>query len=240
MPGLLFHIDSSYNKFINSLKNFAGEVMKRYFLIFILVLFSFFISNSQDLQPIKLNKPNLERGLTIMHAFQERSSTKDFDTKKLNVQDLSDLLWAANGINRPEIGKRTAPSAMNAQDIDIYVLLEEGAYLYDAKENILKAVAPGDQRKLFGGPKNDPVTLPVILILVSDISRFKRGEDSLKLSWAAMDAGIVSQNIALFCAGNDMLTRPRAGMPVQELTKVLKLTPAQHLMLNNPVSYKKK
>ncbi len=214
--------------------------MRLLLLTIISLIFSISLSLSQNILPIKLNAPNLERGLSVMKAFKERASTREFDDKKISVQDLSDLLWAANGINRTESGKRTAPSAMNAQDIDIYVLLEEGSFIYDGKENILKPVADGDQRQLFGGPKKDPVKIPVILILVSDISRFKRGADSLKLSWAAMDAGIVSQNIALFCAGNEMLTRPRAGMPLEELKNILKLSPTQYPMLNNPVSYKKK
>jgi nitroreductase len=214
--------------------------MKKIVLCLMLLLILALQSLSQDLQPIKLNAPNLDRGSSIMKAFKERSSTKEFDTQKISIQDLSDLLWAANGINRPESGKRTAPSAMNVQDIDIYVLLEEGSYLYDAKENVLKPVATGDQRQLFSGPKKDPVNIPLILILISDISRFKRGADSLKLSYAAMDAGIVSQNIALFCAGNGILTRPRASMPIQELKKTLKLTATQYPILNNPVSYKKK
>jgi hypothetical protein len=214
--------------------------MKKISTVLMMLFLLFTLSFSQELQSIKLNNPNLDRGLPIMHAFQERASTKEFDTKKLSVQDLSDLLWAANGINRPESGKRTAPSAMNSQDIDIYAFMEEGIFLYDAKENALKLILSGDNRKLFAGPKKDPVDIPLILVLVSDISRFKHGTDSLKLSWSAMDAGIVSQNIALFCAGNEMLTRPRAGMPSEEIKKLLKLTPTQYPMLNNPISYKKK
>ncbi len=214
--------------------------MNRAILFFLPFFFIPIISNSQDLSPIKLNAPNLDRGLPVMRAFKERASVREFDNQKLTLQDLSDLLWAANGINREESGKRTAPSAMNAQDIDIFTILEEGIYLYDAKENNLKPIIKGDKRNLFSGAAKEPTTVPVILVLVSDISRFKRGSDTLKLSWAAMDAGIVSQNINIFCAGNGMITRTKAGMPHDELKKILNLSPTQYPLLNNPVSYKKK
>lgn len=211
--------------------------MKRIFILAFFILSFIIVSFAQESNTIKLNSPNLNKNL--MQAFKERASAREFDTTKLSIQDLSDLLWAANGINRPESGKRTAPSAMNSQDIDIYVFLEEGVYLYDFKNNTLKSIVSGDKRQIFSGPRKDPIP-PVILLLVSDISRFSRGTDSLKLNWAAMDAGIVSQNIALFCAGNNMLTRPRAGMPIDEIKKLLTLSPTQYPMLNNPVSYKKK
>lgn len=82
---------------------------------------------------VKLPKPNLNRAGTVMKALSERQSTREYASKALSLADLSDLLWAANGINRPESGKRTAPSALNKQDVDVYVILPEGSYVYDAK-----------------------------------------------------------------------------------------------------------
>jgi SagB-type dehydrogenase family enzyme len=186
---------------------------------------------------ISLNPPDTTRGLPVMKALKARASATEFDTVMLRDQDLADLLWAANGINRPEIGKRTAPSAINAQDIDIYVCLKTGIYLYNAKEHSLERAAEGDHRPAVAGQQKFVARAPVICLLVSDISRFKHGEDSLKLVWAAEDAGIVSQNIAVFCAGTGLKTRPRAIMDQDKLRSVLKLKPTQHLMLNNPVSY---
>ena len=95
-------------------------------------------------QTIVLNQPDLNRGLSVMKTFAQRSSQSKFDTLDLKIQDLSDLLWAANGVNRADIGKRTAPSAMNAQDIDVYVVLKKGAYLYDAKKHQLELINSGD------------------------------------------------------------------------------------------------
>jgi hypothetical protein len=188
-------------------------------------------------ESISLNKPDLSRGFNVMKALQLRASATKYDPKILTLQDLSDLCWAANGINRPESGKKTAPSAINAQDIDVYVAMEQGIYLYDAKENLLKPVAGGDNRKLLAGRQLNIATAPVILLLVSDISRFKGGDISTKMVWAAEDAGIVSQNISIFCAGTGMVTRCRAFMDKEQLKTLLKLNENQILMLNHPVSY---
>ena len=173
-----------------------------------------------------------------MMAISLRASASDWDSTDLDLQDLSDLLWAANGINRAETGKRTAPSAHNAQDIDVYVSMKSGIYLYDAKKHLLELVLDKDCRTLIADPQKAVATAPVICLLVSDISRFKVGDDSLKLFWAAADAGIVSQNISIFCASVGLATRPRASMDLQKLRQILKLKDSQHLMLNHPVSYK--
>ena len=95
---------------------------------------------------IKLPKPNLNRTGAVMKALSERHSTREYASKSLSLSDLSDLLWAANGINRKESGMRTAPSALNKQDVDVYVVLPEGSYLYDAKNHQLTLVAEGDHR----------------------------------------------------------------------------------------------
>ena len=100
---------------------------------------------------VKLPKPNLNRTGTVMKALSERQSTREYASKALTLADLSDLLWAANGINRSDAGKRTAPSAMNKQDVDVYVILSEGSYLYDAKNHQLNLIAEGDYRGAVAG-----------------------------------------------------------------------------------------
>ncbi len=188
---------------------------------------------------IILNPPDLTRGLPVMKALSLRASERDFDTTSLSLRDLSDLLWAANGVNRPESGKRTAPSAINAQDIDVYVCMKSGVYFYNANKHLLDLVVLGDYRKLVAGSQEEVSKAPVICLLVSDISKFSRGDESKKLVWAAEDAGIVSQNISIFCASVGLATVPRATMDLQKLKEILKLKDSQHIMLNNPVSYKK-
>ena len=97
------------------------------------------VMNAQDLKVIKLNAPDKARGTAVMKAFSDRHSDREYAAKELSAQDLSDLLWAANGINRTD-GKRTAPSALNKQDIDVYVIMKDGAYLYDAKAHALNPI----------------------------------------------------------------------------------------------------
>lgn len=194
---------------------------------------------AQDLVPIALNAPSKSRGCDIMQALQQRKSDRNLESTPLSLQDLSDLLWAANGINRPESGKRTAPSAINSQDIDIYLLNAEGAYKYDASANALQPVAKGDVRPLVDG--NRSTGAPIILVLAADMAKYrnyKPGDDANNkhlYEMGAIDAGIVSQNISLFCAAAGLGTVPRAQMNKAALKDALKLTDSQVLWLNHPV-----
>ena len=172
-----------------------------------------------------------------MQAFSQRASVKEWNSSEMKVEDISDLLWAANGINRPGEDKRTAPSALNAQDVDIYVFTEKGVYLYNAKEHQLDPVVEGDHRELVAGRQKEVANAALMCVLISDISRFKFGEENMRLQWAAFDAGIVSQNISLFCASEGFANRPRASMEKEKLRELLKLKASQHLMMNNVVSY---
>ena len=199
-----------------------GGIMKK-FLLFSLLVGLFGGSQAQDLKPIKLNQPNVKRGLPVMTALQKRQSTREYADKKLELQDLSDLLWAAAGINRPESGKRTSPTAMNKQEIDVYVCLQGGAYLYHPKANSLEPVTKEDLRPA-----------PVCLVMVADLSKF--GGEVLM---PALDAGIVSQNISLFCSGTGLVTVPRASMDQAKLKSGLKLKDTQRPLINHPVGYAK-
>ncbi|MDR2027426.1 MAG: SagB/ThcOx family dehydrogenase [Prevotellaceae bacterium] len=195
--------------------------------------------NAQNLKPVKLNAPNKDRGVSIMKALDNRHSGREFSKEKLSLQDLSDLLWAANGINRPD-GRRTAATARNNQDIDVYVVMEEGSYLYDARAHELKPVAEGDHRPLIADTQESIKDAPVCLLMVSDLSRFTGVDSETQKHWGALDAGIVSQNIMLFASGCGFVTVPRAYMKKDELKKVLKLSETQMPMINNPVGYAKK
>lgn len=186
---------------------------------------------------VKLPKPNLNRTGAVMKALSERQSTREYASKALSLADLSDLLWAANGINRSDSGKRTASSAMNKQDVDVYVVLPEGTYLYDAKNHELNLVAEGDHRGAVAGGQAFVKTAPVSLVLISDISRFGDAKSARNQLMGAMDAGIVSQNISLFCSSANLATVPRASMDFDQLKKLLKLKETQMPMMNHPVGY---
>ena len=211
----------------------------KYLLTVIFYVFIASYSFAQIQNTIILNPPDTTRGLPFMKALSLRASEREFDTTSLKLQDLSDLLWAANGINRPESGKRTAPSAQNAQDIDVYVFMKSGVYLYNPRKQLLESVIDGDYRNIVAGRQENVAKAPVICLLVSDISRFRSENDSLRIIWAAEDAGIVSQNISLFCAAMGFSTVPRATMDHKIIREILKLKDTQYPMLNNPVSYKK-
>ncbi len=174
-----------------------------------------------------------------MKALALRASPTAFDTTALSLRDLSDLMWAANGVNRPAQHKRTAPSAMNSQDIDVYAVTREGIYLYNAAQHMLEPVATGDYRSYVAGRQENFKTAPIFCVLVSDLSRFRSGEEQQKMAWAYEDAGIVSQNICIFCAGVGLESRTRASMDAEKLKEVMKLRPEQRLILNNPVGRKK-
>lgn len=213
-------------------------------LLSLLLLFVVLSAGAQDVKTIKLNEHSKVRGSNLMEAFQNRQSIRAYETTDLSLQDLSDLLWAANGINRPESGKKTAPSAMNTQDVDIYVCQADGAYLYDAATNSLKQVIAQDIRQLSEGRR--PAGTPVILLLVSDMSRYRGYRtDSAQYNkriydMCALDAGIVSQNIAIFCAGVGLGTVPRANMDQEGIKKALNLKDSQVAWLNHPIGYPKK
>jgi hypothetical protein len=187
--------------------------IKRPFLAALLLLPVLTWAQGQELRTIKLNEPNKTRGLPVMQALSVRASVRDWSEKDVSLQDLSDLLWAADGINRPESKKRTASSAQNAQDVDIYAFMKDGVYLSDAQGHALVPVAAGDYRNEIGmrpggAPRAKPEgppptgtkpegppgakpggpqsTAPILLVLVSDISRFGGGTPELKKEWGPL------------------------------------------------------
>jgi hypothetical protein len=225
--------ESYFNTFVINYFSKSNRMKNLIVLLVVVNLMSF--AMAQTFKPIELLAPDKTRGLPLMEALSVKASVREYSEKSLTLQDLSDLIWAANGINRPFEGKRTASSAMNAQDIDIYVLMQDGVYLYNAASYVLDTVVSGDYCDLVG--KTDA---PVTLVLISDISRFRFGSDEQRLTWANIDAGIVSQNISLFCAATGLKTCPKASFPgMDKIREVLNLTDSQHVILNHPVGYKK-
>lgn len=168
---------------------------------------------------IRLNAPTPKRGASVMESLSNRQSIREFEDRELSLQDMSDLLWAANGINRAD-GKRTAPSAMNSQDIKVYICLPQGCYVYDPAQQMMMPLSNQDARP----DKN----APAVLILVAD----QNG------TWPSIDAGTVSQNISLFCSAIGLATYPRGFMDKNELKKALLLANGQTPLLCHPVGYR--
>lgn len=195
-------------------------------------------ATAQSGSDIALQAPNTERGESIMKSLSLRQSTRECADKELSIADLSDLLWAANGINRAEKKMRTAPSAMNRQDVDIYVFTKTGTYKYLPEENKLQLIVEGDNRSAVAVGQKFVLDFPVSLVLISDLSRFGDRQDDMTKLMAAADAGYVSQNICLFCSGTGLVTVPRASMDKAKLKELLHLSDTQLPLLNNPVGYK--
>ena len=209
------------------------------FLLFSFILGLSFAVSAQEMQTIKLNEPSKTGGSSVMEAFSNRKSVRAFSDKKLSTQDLSDLVWAAAGINRQEPGLRTAPSWRNYQDISLYVCFPEGMYLYNSKQHVLEPFAKGDFYPLLVANQDFVNDAPVILLLITDLSKMQEDNVQQQMVIAGLDAGIISQNISIFCAGKNMATVPRGFMEKDELKKVLKLKDTQYIMLNHPVGYVK-
>ena len=195
---------------------------------------------AEEFKPIELPKPRVEGGRPLMAVLKERKSSRSYRTEKIPMQVLSDMLWAAWGVNRPEDGRRTAPSARNNQEIDIYVLIPEGVYLYDAKEHILSPVVAQDIRELASRNNPRPLdTAPVVLLYVADFARIARSTDEQKVLFSAADAGFISQNVYLYCASERLATVVRAILDRPELSKAMNLRPEQKIILAQSVGYPK-
>lgn len=193
---------------------------------------------------IKLPAPDLNRNTaTVMKALAERKSVRECSDKELSSQDLSDVLWAADGINRKD-GKRTAPSSLNVQDIEIYAFTSKGVYLYQPQTHSLKTIVTGDHRKILAGPPSPArsqeyvVKFPLILLYVSDLSRIKSTGEQARLT-AAMDASFISENVNLFCASAGLCTVTRASMERNSIIKLLNLNENRLPLLNNAIGYPK-
>ena len=194
---------------------------------------------SQELEEIKLPAPQMEGGRPLMEVLKDRHSSREFSTEELPLQVLSNLLWAGFGINRPDSGKRTAPSAVNWQNIDIYVAMSKGLFLYDAKENILAPVLAEDIRAATGS-QSFVKDVPINLIYVADFSKIPRGTDEDKNFYSAAHTGYISQNVYLYCTSEGLATVVRGLVDREALAKVMKLRPEQKVMLAQSVGYTKK
>ena len=191
---------------------------------------------AQDLSDIALPGPRMEGGKPLMQALKDRQSTRAFSSEKLPIQVVADLLWAAAGINRADSGKRTAPSAKNWQEVEVYAVTEDGAYLYDAKTNSLKAVAKGDLRKATGA--QDFVTVaPLNLVYVADISKMKDATPEDQALYSGADTGFISQNVYLFCASEGLATVVHASVDRKALAEALKLGESKKITLAQTVGY---
>jgi SagB-type dehydrogenase family enzyme len=196
------------------------------------------LTYAQETTPTKLPAPQTEGGKPLMQALKERKTSREFSLKELPLQVISDLLWAANGINRQDSGHRTAPSAMNMQEIDIYLAKADGLYLFDAKENSLILILAEDIRAVTGG---QPFVkdAPLNLIYVADLRKMSKPSADAADFYAATDTGFVSENVYLYCASAGLATVVRGWFDKPALAKAMKLRNDQKIVLTQTVGYPK-
>lgn len=206
------------------------------FFVIIMILLSIEGVWSEDLKPIKLLPPQTDGGKPLMQALKERKSTREYSPRELPPQVLADMLWASCGVNRPASGLRTAPTAKNLQEIDVYVANADGLYIYDARENVLVPVISGDIRAATG---SQPFVkdAPVNLIFVADYAKMLGMDEMSKDLYAATDTGYVSQNVYLYCASAGLVTVVRGWVDRPALAKVMKLRRDQKVILAQTVGY---
>ncbi len=203
----------------------------------LVVLVLLALAASAAAQQITLPAPQTEGGKPLMQVLNTRHSTREFAPDKLSPQVLSNLLWAAFGVNRTD-GKRTAPSAVNWQEMDIYVTLPEGGYVYDAKRNVLNLVTSEDIRAA-AGVQPFVGTAPVNLVYVADMTKAKTSPENQAI-WVPADAGVIVQNVYLFCASEGLNVVVRGMLNRDALAQKLKLRPDQRIMLAQTIGYPKK
>ena len=189
-------------------------------------------------EAIKLLPPKLNSEKSLYAALFNRKSSRSFGVKELPPQVLSNLLWAAAGVNRPATGLRTAPTAVNWQEIDIYVALEQGLYLYNAKDHSLEGVLAEDIRDQVG-LQAFTGTAPVGLIYVADYQKMGNATREQKDFYSATDTGFISQNVYLYCASEGLATVVLGMVDKPALAKKIGLKEHQMIILTQPVGYPK-
>jgi SagB-type dehydrogenase family enzyme len=229
-----------------------GNAMKKMIVAFsilgLCLCLSQYSSSAQGANVIKLPPPQKDGGMPLMKALNLRKSTRgDFGpAEKLSLQTLSNLLWAADGINRPdekqpEKGHRTAPSAVDWQNIDIYVTTADGLFLYDPIKHELKVLGKEDVRGV-AGTQDFVKTAPLNLIYVADLSKAtfqgKKMDTAEPWSWAGV--GFIAQNVYLYCSSQNLACIIRAMFDANAVTKTLNLRPDQKPILSQTVAQFKK
>jgi nitroreductase len=217
--------------------------MKKMIMILLVVLFVMFNAGSSIAEEvIKLPAPQTDGGMPLMKALSLRKSQRgNFGPAvKLTMQQMSNMLWAADGINRPGTNHRTAPSAVDWQNIDIYVTTADGLFLYDAKTHSLKVLSREDVRSV-AGSQNFVPGAPVNLIYVADFAKAKGFGAQAQVmptaeTWSYANTGVIAQNVYLWCASEGLACIVRALADENEIKKVLNLRPDQHFTLAQTIA----
>jgi SagB-type dehydrogenase family enzyme len=207
------------------------------FAVFLIVALSVYGLAQDSVRTIALPKPDTTGGKPLMQALKERKTSRSFSDKQLSQQVLSNLLWAAFGINRPD-GHRTAPSARNWQEIDIYVAMADGLFVYEPRPHSLKQVLSDDLRAKTG-VQNFVGAAPVNLVYVANLDKVNVQAGGERDLYVGADCGFIAQDVYLYCASQGLSTVVRGTVDREKLAKAMKLRPEQKILLAQTVGYPK-
>jgi SagB-type dehydrogenase family enzyme len=187
---------------------------------------------------IKLPPPRMSGGKPLMQALKDRHSSREFSGGELPAEVLSSLLWAAFGINRPKTGGRTAPSAHDWEEIDVYVATAKGLYRYEPRDHALSEVLAQDVRAKTGV---QPFVgeAPLNLVYVADLARMTEATPEDKAWYSGPDAGFIAQNVYLFCASEGLAVVVRGMVDRRGLGKLMSLGPEEKIILAQTIGYPK-
>jgi SagB-type dehydrogenase family enzyme len=210
--------------------------MRVVYLRLVSIVFGFVASGiAADLQPVTLPPPTRAGGLPLMEALKQRKTTRELANQPLPAQMLGDLLWAAFGINRPESDHRTAPSAMNSQEVDLYVATADGVFLYEPKLHRLKPLLNQDLRAKTTS-QEFARQAPVVLVYVADLPRLAKAKPDSRPFYAGIDTGCIVQNVYLYCASASLGTVVY-DLDRKPLSDALALGPDQKIILCQAVGF---
>jgi nitroreductase len=191
---------------------------------------------AQTIDTIMLPPPQMTGSKSLMQVLKARHSTRSFASRPLPLQVMSNLLWAADGVNRPYSAGRTAPTAHDWREIDVVVAMEDGAFRYDPTTHTLGRVATGDLRDLTG-EQDYVATAPIDLVYVANLDRMTDAGAEDKAFYSATDAGFIAQNVYLYCASAGLAVVVRGLIDRNALGAALELSSQQRIMLAQSVGY---
>ena len=183
-----------------------------------------------------LPAPRLDRAVSLAEALERRASAREFDHRPLDPPTLPGVLWAACGVNRPATGHRTAPSARNWQEVDVYVVAASGIARYDAARRALVHVADGDHRAATG-LQDFAARAGANLVFVADYARMADASRESRDLYAAIDTGAMAQDVYLYCAAAGLACVVRGLVDREGVARLLRLAPAQRVIAAQSVGY---
>ena len=210
--------------------------MKRILTLMAVALLNLSACAQKAPKTIQLLEPSYDEGMTLMQALKARKSSSGFTDKEIPLQDLSNILWAAVGVNRPD-GKRTSPTGSNRQEIEVYAFFKTGAYYYNFKNHTLELVKEGDFRGLTGRGEAAGAALDLLFFADTDKTKGENPDGGGAATVSYVDVGYVSQNVYLACANAGIGSRARGGWDQQKLVETLGIKPSLVVVLGQTVGY---